>query len=105
MKTEATSVWSELPATRTIEPISPSARANARTEPERIPGRMFGRTIRRKTGELSAPRSEQLPPSRRRARQHWLHGPDDERERDEAEGEHDRRPREGEFDPDRRIGP
>jgi len=33
----------------TIEPISPTTRANAIATPDRIPGRMLGSTIRLKT--------------------------------------------------------
>ena len=39
----------------TSAPISPTARANASVTPERIPGRMFGSTIRRKTVSSRAP--------------------------------------------------
>jgi hypothetical protein len=105
MKTEATSVCSVDPATRTIEPISPRARANARTEPERIPGQDVRQTIRRKT--VTGPRraSERLLHLHVELDQHRLHRPDDERERDEAEGEHDRRSREGESIPTGEPGP
>ena len=39
----------------TSAPISPTARAKASATPERIPGRMFGSTIRRKTARSEAP--------------------------------------------------
>ena len=53
---------------------------------------MFGSTIRRKTVNWPAP-SERAASSISdvELEQHRLHRPDDERERDEAEGEHDRR--------------
>ena len=56
MKTEATSVLKgRLPEMSTSAPISPTARANASATPERIPGRMFGSTIRRKSSSSHAP--------------------------------------------------
>ena len=72
----------------TIAPISPIARAKASVTPERIPGRMFGSTIRRKTVYSFAP-SERAACSISlvELEQHGLHRPDDERERDEEQRE------------------
>ena len=56
MKTDATSVLNgRLPAMSTSAPISPTARAKASATPERMPGRMFGRTMLRKTRSSLAP--------------------------------------------------
>ena len=90
----------------TSEPISPTARAKASATPERIPGRMFGRTTRRKTVTSDAP-SERAACSISRVEleEHRLHGAHDERERDEEEREDDRRARERDVDPDGRRRP
>ena len=57
MKTEATSVLNgRFPESSTIEPNSPTARANASAAPDRIAGEMLGNTIRRNTCEPRAPR-------------------------------------------------
>ena len=54
--TDATSVlYGRFPEIRTSAPISPTARANASATPERMPGRMFGRTMLRKTRNSPAP--------------------------------------------------
>ena len=55
-KTDAASVlYGRFPEISTSAPISPTARANASATPERIPGRMFGSTMLRKTRASLAP--------------------------------------------------
>ena len=88
----------------TSEPNSPTAFANASATPERIPGRMFGRTIRRKVVTLGrAERARRLLHLRVELLEHGLHRPDDERQRDEHQREDDRRARVGDVDADRRA--
>ena len=88
----------------TSEPNSPTAFANASATPERIPGRMFGKTIRRKVVACRrAERVRRLLDLGVELLQHGLHRADDERKRDEHEREHDRRLREGDVDADRRL--
>ena len=86
----------------TSEPNSPTAFANASATPERIPGRMFGRTTRRNVVALDAPSElRRLLHLGVELQQHGLHRPDDERQRHEQQREHDRRPRERDVDADR----
>ena len=88
----------------TSDPNSPTAFANASATPERIPGRMFGKTTRRNVLRLGrAERARRLLHLAIELREHGLHGAHDERERDEHQREHDRRPRERDVDPDRRL--
>ena len=90
----------------TSEPNSPTAFANASATPDRIPGRMFGKTTRRNVVELGgAERAGRLLHLRVELLQHGLHRADDERQRDEQQREHDRRPRVGDVDADRRARP
>ena len=107
MKTEATWVLNgRLPEMRTSAPISPTARAKASATPERIPGRMFGRTTRRKTVVSPAPSDRAASSiSRVELEQHGLHRADDERQRDEQQREDDGGARAGDVDPDRRARP
>ena len=49
-------MYGRLPVMMTSEPNSPTAFAKARAIPERMPGRMFGRTMRRKFFHSDAPR-------------------------------------------------
>ena len=104
-KTDATSVLNgRLPAISTSAPISPTARANASATPERMPGRMFGSTMLRKTRNSLAPSARAASSaSRSSSMQHRLHRPDDERQRDEEQREQDRLARERDVDPHRRL--
>ena len=88
----------------TSAPISPTARANASATPERIPGRMFGSTMLRKTRRLAgAERARGLLRLVVELEQHGLHRAHDERQRHEEQREHDRRARERDVDADRRL--
>ena len=99
-------MYGRLPEMITSEPISPTARANASATPERIPGRMFGSTTRRKTVELGrAEGARRLLHLGVELEEHRLDRAHDERQRDEEERQHDRRARERDVDPDRRRRP
>ena len=90
----------------TSEPNSPTAFANASATPERIPGRMFGKTTRRKVCSSEAPSdARRLLHLVVELEQHRLHRADDERQRHEQQREHDRDARERDVDADRRLRP
>ena len=105
--TDATSVLNgRLPLISTIAPISPTARANASATPERIPGRMFGSTMLRKTRNSLAPSDARgFLRLEVELEQHRLHRAHDERQRLEEQREHDRLPRERDVDAERRLRP
>ena len=91
-KTDAASVlYGRFPEISTSAPISPTARANASATPERMPGRMFGSTMLRKTRSSLAP-SERAASSHLAVEleQHGLHRAHDERQRDEEQRQDDR---------------
>ena len=90
----------------TMEPISPSARAKARTDAGEDPGQEVRQHDPAEDGELAgAERAGRLLHLRVELEQHRLHRPDDERERDEAEREHDRGARERDVEPTGEYGP
>ena len=76
----------------TSAPNSPTAFANASATPDRIPGRMFGKTTRRKVVQLGgAERAGGLLHLGVELEEDGLHRANDERQRDEEQREHDRR--------------
>ena len=81
-----------MPLSSTSEPNSEIARAKLSAAPAMIAGNRLGRMIRRKIVNRLAP-SEAAASSTSRLEllEHRLHGPDDERQRHEREGEQDRR--------------
>ncbi len=82
MKTDETSVLNgRLPVMITSEPNSPTAFANASATPDRIPGRMFGKTTRRKVCSSEAPSERgRLLHLAVELEQDRLHRADDERQ-------------------------
>ena len=106
MYTEATSVsYGMFPVMITSAPNSPTAFANASATPERMPGRMFGKTIRRNVVADDAPSECAAPSSSGQALEHGLDRADDERKGHEHQREHDRDPRERESTPISDFGP
>ena len=94
MRTDATSVLNgTLPEISTTEPNSPIARA----KPSAVPVEHRGRQVRQDDPAQDrdgrrAERGGRLLHVAVELEQHRLHGADDERQRDEQQGEHDRRP-------------
>ena len=98
-------IWT-LPTIRTSAPISPTARAKASAAPETIAGRSAGSTMRRKVTQVGgAQRRGRLLHLGIELDQHRLHRTHHERQGDEQQASRTARPRVGQMDAERAVGP
>ena len=92
-----------LPAMKTTEPYSPSARAKASAKPVSSAGAIAGSSTRRNVCQPArAQAGRRLLDLRVEVLEHRLHGAHDERQADEGERDDDAEPRERHLDAQRR---
>jgi hypothetical protein len=94
-----------LPAIRTTEPNSPTARAKLSAAPERIAGTRLGSTTRRKIVTSRAQRRGRLLHLAVELHEHRLDRAHDERQRHEQQRQQDRPASSRCVDADRAVGP